>query len=755
MEKLWQERRLELIVLSVFTLIVFTSTLVFYRSYDDYTELMIISKGLEELYEYKIIMGISAIILLVSLLIIYTKRDYFFTPKEDDTQALEQLLEDIKLTADRDKIRAFKRMLDQKDHYEIYPMISNMINELQESQRLSHEANQTKSLFLTNMSHEIRTPLNGIVGFTKLLKSTHLDEEQREFVRTIRQSSENLIGIVDDILDISKIENGNVELEMLHFNIVDEFESVIENYAMEAKKKEIDFSLWIEPRFDTMYVQSDHKKIKQILFNIISNAIKFTPEHGKINVQIQFLHQSDEELAVQFMVQDTGIGISDEQKERVFDAFTQADSSSSRAYGGTGLGLTIATGLVRRLGGRLNLESKLGQGTQLSFTLEMPYKQIAKEPKHKALNVAIYAPEEVYGNASDKHLENYLEAFDGVNVERFGSFVRCKDAPTESFDLLYMHYDTINKEELQRLVARHGSASQIVLVTKLTRRESILDIAPIFSQMLYEPITFSKVENSLLLASDNYENIQKHSVPLFNGLKALIIEDNKVNQKLIAKTLEELGVQSDSVENGQQGVERFTQAQYDIVFMDIQMPVMNGVVATKKILKYEAENNLPHTPIIAVTTNALKGDRERYLDAGMDEYIAKPIDANKFVAVLKQFYLTVEEAGEVAKRDNTDILLFKESPTEGKIIGAILKKLGYSVDVVKNSEEFQQLVSSPRYKLVLLDRISSNPLHEANTQTIQSASRPTLLLIDERTELQPIDIETYTYVINKNADFNV
>ena len=353
-----------------------------------------------------------------------------------------------------------------------------------------------------------------------------------------------------------------------------------------------------------------------------------------------------------------------------------------------------------------------------------------------------------------RHLEEYLSSFEDIEVERFDSFVVCKDAKSSQFDLLYIHYDEINKEELQRIVARHGLESQIVLVTKLIRRNLILDISPIFSQILYEPITYSKVKNSLILASDNYNHSKRDSTPLFNGLHALIIEDNRVNQKVIAKTLKEMGVSSDIAKNGQEGVECYTQNRYDIVFMDIQMPVMNGVVATKRMLEYEKQKNIPHTPIVAVTTNALKGDRERYLQAGMDEYIPKPIDTNKLVAVLKQFYLSTEESGEVSKRDDADILLFKESLTEGKIIATILKKLSYSVDLVKNSEEFFYQIKRQRYKLLLLDRVGSDESHEEITRKLYSVSSPTLLMIGDEVELKLLDIETYTHVVNKSADFN-
>ena len=254
MKEIWNYRRLELIIWIVFTVLVSSSLLILYKSYSDYNDLLQSATQvgqISNIYEYKIIMFVSSIILLFSLVIMYQKRDYFFLNSRDNTQALEQLFEDIKLSSDANKIKQFKAMLKKKNHTQIYPLISNMINELQESKKLADEANQTKTLFLSNISHEIRTPLNSIVGFTKLLKSTKLDLEQLDFVSTLRRSSEDLISIVDDILDISKLESGKVELEKSYFNIIDEFENMIETYAKEASKKDIDFSMWIDPEFSS------------------------------------------------------------------------------------------------------------------------------------------------------------------------------------------------------------------------------------------------------------------------------------------------------------------------------------------------------------------------------------------------------------------------------------------------------------------------------------------------------------------------
>jgi len=750
---MWRDRRLEIITLFIFAILVVTSLLIFYISYGNY--ILFETMNSNKAFEHKVIMLIAGAILFLSLIIIFFKREYFFIKTEDNTPALESLFEEIKLSSDVDidKTRQFNLMLREKNHSEIYLLISNMINELQSSKELATESNHTKTLFLSNISHEIRTPINGIVGFTKLLSSTNLDNEQADFLNTIRKSSENLLGIVNNILDVSKIQSGRIQLDERCFNILDEFENLSDIYALDASKKGINLSLWIDPSFENIEIKSDSEKIKQVLMNLISNAIKFSNENGTIEVSIEKISSTNNNIAVKFMVKDRGIGISQVQQTQVLSAFTQADNSSTRAYGGIGLGLTISNDWIKMLGGKLNLQSVEGEGTTVSFILELKKEEHLKKHENQSLNVAIYAPKKVQSKRSNQHLEAYLKACLGVSVKYFETFVACTEAKLGSFDVLYLHYEEINKEELQRIVAQYSSDIKIVLVTKLSNRDKILDISPIFTQIIYEPITFSKVKKSVEFSSLKSNKMAEELEESLFNLKALVVEDNLVNLKLIEHTLKTIGITSHGAINGEMGVEMFKKERYDIVFMDIQMPVMNGVIATKEILKYEQLNKLDHTPIVAVTTNTLKGDRERYLEAGMDEYISKPISLHKFVTVVKQFYATINPHKRSDNSNRKEILLYKQNPTESKIMATILDDLGYNVTIAKNRIESKNLIMKNPYNIFLLDRSENDELEMMLMNKIYEAGLKTLLFLDKDSDLSTYDLNEYIQLINKSADF--
>jgi len=703
--------------------------------------------------EQLMIMLISSIILFVSILMLF-RMVYIFKSIKLKRKNLEILLEDIEDYANKDRVKEFKQIIKNRNSAEVYIFMSEIIRELQNSKDMADRANETKSLFLANMSHEIRTPLNGIIGFTKFLKSTNLSSEQDEFVHIIRKSSEDLLSIINDILDISKIENGSIEIEEVFFNPMEEFENVIESYAANASKKDIDFALWIDPKFSTNLLRSDPGKIKQVLINLISNALKFTDKKGTIDVIIEQESTTEDRVSIKFSVKDTGIGILEENKSKVFEAFTQADSSTSRRYGGTGLGLTISSSLVNALGGALILESVVGKGTTFSFTLNLDKKDIQRDNKHRAMKIAIYSPLNVQKKDSDQYLENYLYSYKHISMIRFQTFDECIDAPDKLFDVLYIHYDNINQKEFQRIVRCHRSHSTILLVVKLNKHHEVQELNLDFIQVLYEPITFSKVEKSLKLLRTKNSKKEKKRINVekekpFQDIHALIVEDNPINQKMIQHTLKNMGITSECASNGQEGLDAYIlkNKSYDIIFMDIQMPILNGIDATKKILAYEKREKIEHTPIVAVTANALKGDRERFLAEGMDEYVSKPINLDKFITVLKLFFPNSK------KVNKKDILLYKGTLTEAKIISAILNKLGYSVDVAENIDELKKIIDVESYKCILLDRTQNELLHNDLTKQIKSKNIPTLLFVDDKRHVTPTDKENYTFISNSLADY--
>ena len=753
MGELWSKRRLEIITLSIFILLVITSLSIFYTSYINYSELQTIDNN--KAFAHKITMFISAFVLFLSLLIVVLKRDYFFMQTNDSSEGLENLLEEIKHSSNTQKINQFKQMLKEKNHTEVYGLISKMIKELQEHTKQADVANEAKTIFLSNISHELRTPINGILGFSKILSSTKLDNEQRDFVETISKSSKELLSVVNNIVDVAQTQSGQLEVENNYFNLFEVFESFAHLYAVEASKKEIEFLLWIDPALSYLLVESDAQKIKQVLMNLISNALKFTKAKGQVVVSITKESSKKGVVAIKFEVTDTGVGMSQEEQKRVFSAFTQADNSNTCEFSGAGLGLTLAHSWVNLLGGELNLESLEGRGTTVSFTLNLAQKEILQNEIVKGVKVGLYAPSNLQIDKSHKYLTGYLSSVRGVTLESFESFVACKEAESNSLDILYIHYEQIDKEEIQRIVAQYSSELPLILVTKLENRFKIQDIAPSFSQIIYKAITFSKVKDSIRIIQKNRElvsTVPNPSIEKIFNLKALVVEDNRVNQKIIVHTLEQLGIKCDIAENGKDAIELFKESHYDIVFMDIQMPVMNGVMTTKEIIKYEEEHCLAHTPIVAVTTNSLKGDRESYLEAGMDEYIAKPISSQKFISVIKQFYSTKSETTKIATRGKK-ILLYRQTPTEAKIMSNMLADLGYGVEVAKNRVEFLDLFEAKRYDALILDRVINDSFESMIMDKIYEQKIEALIFIDEESEIYASDLKEHIHLLYQSSDF--
>ena len=738
-----------LIVLPVIALLVI-SGYYFYTSYtgDDPLKQYLNNYILDE----HIIMMITAIVIVFSLIFIFIIKNFFSKIAHDDNN-LKNIFKNITIDREIQEEYNIKEMFLKQDKTEIYQFLDKVIHKSEENQHLAEQANQTKSQFLANMSHEIRTPLNGIVGFTDLLKSSDLDSEQSEFVHIIEKSSENLLSVIDDILDLSKIESEKIDIENVEFDPIIEFESGIESYGAKASEKNIDLGFYIDPALSNT-LKGDPNKIKQVLVNLISNAVKFTPEGGKIDIVIEKIHSFINESTVRFSVKDSGIGVSLEQRQKIFEAFSQADISTSRKFGGTGLGLTISKKLVELMGGSLALESEDGKGSTFFFTLT--FEEIPSEIKKqtfKDLSIGYYLPDNHITKQSDLYVNKYIVALnpDYRIFDTIESLVSLEE--NEQPDLLFLNFDYVDSTDLVRL---NTLKSKISLLTTINNKNKIKTMDINFFKTLYAPINFSKIKNSLLDSNnvDKNKNIDNR-IGKFTNIKALVAEDNLINQKLIKLTLENIGLSVTLADNGKEAFELRRKETFDVIFMDIQMPIMTGIEATHAIINYEKEKKLTHIPIVALTANALKGDKERFLSQGMDQYISKPIKLDEINNVLDLYFKnkhilgsnisTIEESPE---NEFVDILLCKKEKGDLNIFNTLLKGKGYSVESAENIEDLKKMIQSKKYAHVLLDR-NLEGLAKDNeiSQMMKDLSIKSILLVDNRDLAREEDSKNYTRVV--------
>ena len=487
------------------------------------------------------------------------------------------------------------------------------------------------------MSHEIRTPLNGIVGFTQLLKSTNLTPDQAEFISVIESSSDNLLAIVNDILDLSKINADKIELETIPFNAIEKFEDAVESYGAKAAQKNIEFSVFVDPALPKTLV-GDPTKISQVIVNLISNAIKFTGQGGNVDVIIEMQQESAIDATVYFAVKDTGIGITEEQKSKIFEAFAQADAGTSRKYGGTGLGLAISSKLVELMGGKLDIESTPGEGSTFFFTLTLPKGEDSEKDLEDFSDIdtgLLFINREQQMRRCDENLQKYVEYLGAKFSTIYNDdLFELGEKPPKILFIDYMFLDGI--AELERYFSLDTS---IVVITTGESKQELESVRDRLLKIIYKPVNFSKTHRALqsFRAPKEIEQVKKDTEKPFEEMKILVAEDNPINQKLIRTTLEKFGIDVTLASNGQEAFDLRKQNEYDLIFMDIQMPVMNGLEATNEILHYEKINHLNHIPIIALTANALTGDREKYIEAGMDNYISKPINISELKNLISSY----------------------------------------------------------------------------------------------------------------------
>ena len=552
-----------------------------------------------------------------------------------ENRALISVLDRISYLADDDK------EINIQQREEIYSHIAHIFSLLEERGKEIEEEAEAKSQFLSTMSHEIRTPLNGIIGFTKLLKQMDTTEDQNEFISLIENSSNNLITIVNDVLDLSKMNAEKMEIEYIPFHLFETIDLTVASFAQMSDQKDIEFGVLVDPSLSP-YVIGDPAKLSQILTNLIGNAIKFTDAYGRINLFVEGVSSDKDHTALKFSVSDSGIGLSEEQQKTIFEAYGQATAGTSRKYGGTGLGLTISRKMVQLMGGELEVESKENEGTTFFFTLPLK-KNKDHEPSvytdFSDLSVGIALPVKSINRQLDTNLQTYIEHLGAAFSFYYYEDLFESDEPSALPDIMiFDHHYARLPGELEQCAALECKS---VLLTNGSLRARINPQQHHFTDVVLTPISLAKTIRILtnsseqkkekILTSDTVENTEQ-----FQGLHALVADDNKINCKLIKIILENLGLEVTVVNDGNEAVDMAVKNAYDIIFMDIEMPVMDGVEACMHILGHESEHQLKHVPIIALTANTSSGEKEKYMAKGMDDYAVKPLDIEALKMIITE-----------------------------------------------------------------------------------------------------------------------
>ncbi|MBN2745877.1 MAG: response regulator [Bacteroidales bacterium] len=575
---------------------------------------------------------ISALLLLTIYLLFYSRKNFLI---------FEQLLKEKKLKEEyNNKLTESKKVIED----------SNI--ELKKALEKATTATKAKSDFLANMSHEIRTPMNGIIGVVELLQDKETDVDKLNMLRIIEESSNSLLNLINDILDFSKIEAGKFVINYEPFNLQRALESIIDRFALKAYDKNIELMIFNEKNVPNWLIGDEHR-LSQIIINLLGNAIKFTDE-GQVLLHVQVQNITKDSVNIKFSIEDTGIGIAEDKLQLIFESFIQEDSSTSRKYGGTGLGTTISKKLTELMNGQMcvkspNPNNNINSNRGTVFSFQIPFKipehvieeQQPKElPELKNISVLVLddnstnltiisqsldnwgifnsttsSHQEAFGIIGNQNVDLIISDFSMPEMTGIDFLVKCRSLyPDKKFKTILASSDTINTN--QTIINENG-----------------IDV------LLYKPIKQSDLYNAIQKAlsgkisvSRQKKNIEIQTIKNASKYRILLVEDNLINQKVAVKLFESVGISAEVAENGKEALDLVLKNEYDIIFMDYQMPVMNGIEATKALREWKID-----IPIIALTANAMKGDREKFILAGMNDYLSKPFKRSELLDILLKY----------------------------------------------------------------------------------------------------------------------